>query len=568
MGGHCQREEAAAEIMPIKEWAPQKHNEDVVKVDYVAELTNREGTSSSTMPGKKNRLLHAGSTDSACIQEDTMTSKGSRTVTSVSSATHPGLVEEWPGLGRLMPENLDFFELTHGRKPRRIQSVEHRGISIHQLQAVLAFVKRRCDEQGLIRGWYDPRSGKQLLYTTLNIYHVIHWIFKPLTRSRNCTFVEALAGDDEPPRPEWFAGHWSGEPFVDFVRRVRKFATTKKLPKSTTFWVCPASTRLYECSGLTVDTQGGNHGLLGVSELTTLKVHLTGCLASRSAVDELGCFIFSLKALTVLVLDFSGCHGMTNTGKLWESLPALQNLHTLRLNLSGSTTIENMQELGQGLSKLHQTLSTLSIDVSKIPFLENVEDFTVGLKPLQALVDLTLDFSNCPMIASVGELGKDLAASRHLRRFHLSLSGCHKLESIEKLGHSFAAHQELKVLEINMTGCSKLVTVAELGFSLAIMKGLTTLDLNFFGCSRLLEVDELGRGLTGLKSIENLKLGFFGCTGLQSNAGLREGLSTLRQLRPNAVFELHVPGAATFKRTYTLSLANRSKTVDWTTADS
>ena len=71
--------------------------------------------------------------------------------------------------------------------------MDHRGINFEQLKKILIYVKKRCDKDEAIRGWYDQTTGKQLFYRSLTLAQLQHWVIQPLCVRHQCSYVEAVA---------------------------------------------------------------------------------------------------------------------------------------------------------------------------------------------------------------------------------------------------------------------------------------------------------------------------------------------------------------------------------------
>eukprot|EP00439_Symbiodinium_sp_Y106_P075328 s1321_g14.t3 len=188
-------------------------------------------------------------------------------------------VEEWSSLGRLRPRDLDFSELTRSGPGIRIGKIEKRGITFDQLKKILVFVKKRCDGNGVIRGWYDSRTGEQLEYRKLTLAQLHHWLIEPVTTRLQCSYVEAVAKEEYAQLPAWFVGHTWHEPFVDFVRRTMKHGT---LGAGDAFWSFAFSTRWHECREMLV---GGCSSVECLRTLKSLRVSLAGCTKTSTAED-------------------------------------------------------------------------------------------------------------------------------------------------------------------------------------------------------------------------------------------------------------------------------------------
>jgi len=213
-------------------------------------------------------------------------------LTSCSDRPRRPAVESWSSLGRLRPEDLDFSELTPEAGALRISNVDRRGINFDQLKKLLVYVKKRCDSEDAVRGWYDHRSGEQLFYKKMTLSQVHHWLIHPLSLRHQCSYVEAVAKKEHAQLPAWFVGHSWDEPMVNFVRRVMKHGT---LGAGDGFWCHPFASRpnpggwyCHEMSGsqdLSVEPFG---------ELSHLRANLKNCRSN--SIDEwcLGSSYFSL----------------------------------------------------------------------------------------------------------------------------------------------------------------------------------------------------------------------------------------------------------------------------------
>merc|ERR1740138_672133 len=78
-------------------------------------------------------------------------------------------------------------------------------------------------------------AGQKLNSRILNLHHINHWLIQPATKAKECSFVEMLTAQKQPPG--WFAVHWWGERFEDFARCIEVHAATRKLGDKATWWV-------------------------------------------------------------------------------------------------------------------------------------------------------------------------------------------------------------------------------------------------------------------------------------------------------------------------------------------
>ena len=206
-------------------------------------------------------------------------------LTSCSDRPRRPAVESWSTLGRLRPEDLDFSELTPEAGALRISNVDRRGINFDQLKKLLVYVKKRCDSEDAVRGWYDHRSGEQLFYKKMTLSQVHHWLIHPLSLRHQCSYVEAVAKKEHAQLPAWFVGHSWDEPMVNFVRRVMKHGT---LGAGDAFW-CHAFASRPAPGGWYCHEMSGNQGSQELSvepfgELSHLRANLKNCRSN--SIDE------------------------------------------------------------------------------------------------------------------------------------------------------------------------------------------------------------------------------------------------------------------------------------------
>jgi len=124
--------------------------------------------------------------------------------------------------------------------------VQYRAITLRQLRAVEAIIKRRCIKEG-----WKNHEGKDLSPETVTLYDVNKYIILPFTEDRQEAFVTCLPSTTGPQKPRFFGSHWWGEPVVDFIRCyeqvVRDFSQNEReqderrgggLTADTPLWVC------------------------------------------------------------------------------------------------------------------------------------------------------------------------------------------------------------------------------------------------------------------------------------------------------------------------------------------
>mmetsp|Transcript_36145 Transcript_36145/g.83296 ORF Transcript_36145/g.83296 Transcript_36145/m.83296 type:complete len:494 (-) Transcript_36145:94-1575(-) len=393
-------------------------------------------------------------------------------------------VEEWSSMGRLKPRDLDFSELSRFGQGIKISKVDRRGITFDQLKKVLVFVKKRCDENGVIRGWYDSRTGEPLHYRSLTLAQLHHWVIQPVTMRQQCSYVEAVAKEEYGQLPAWFIGHTWQEPLVDFVRRAMKCGT---LGAGDAFWSFAFSTRWGDCQEMLAH---GSPSVECLRTLTSLKVVLAGC-ASTASVEDMQESLPCLHQLTSLRVQ------TTRSPKLVEARPlgsaglsALRALASLRLDFTSCSTLQSVDSLCRSLAGLGHQLLVLELSFSNCMELQQLGGGSSSaecpggccLPGLHVLRELTVDASGCRSLSAVDVLSEEMKA---LSSVHLRFPDCSMLTSLEALSRPLAALTSVSTFELCVAGCVALRKLGDLDVHLRSMPALAKLRLNLSSCEAL-----------------------------------------------------------------------------------
>eukprot|EP00440_Ansanella_granifera_P004899 gb/GFBE01005314.1/.p1 GENE.gb/GFBE01005314.1/~~gb/GFBE01005314.1/.p1 ORF type:complete len:519 (+),score=85.88 gb/GFBE01005314.1/:1-1557(+) len=397
----------------------------------------------------------------------------------------PG-VEQWSSLGRMRPQDLDLSELTRGNQSLRISKAERRGITFEQLKKILVFLKKRCDENGSVRGWYDPRTGEPLHYRTINLRQLNYWVLRPVTEKRQCSYVEAIAKDDHAQLPAWFVGHTWGEPFIEFVRRCMKCGT---LGAGDAFWSYAFASRLDDCSEMTV---GSQPSVVDFHALHRLKVCFDGSTRLRS-MDELQRGLPPLQNMISLDLDLSKCPKLSAVSSLGEGLATLQSLTSLRLCFSGCTALQNADGLCRGLAVLGSQLVALEL-------------IFAGCSDLKHLGGGSSS-ANSPG-------GCCLPSLKSLRSLKVDCRGCSSLSSVDIVSEDM---QAMASLELNFSGCTSLVELMAVTRPLVKFTSMTAFELHLARCSSLRSLGELHDHLRGITVLSSLRVDLSSCPALDES---------------------------------------------------
>ena len=127
--------------------------------------------------------------------------------------------------------------------------VEFRGITLRQLRAIIANVKRRCVKER----WVSTKDNKTLLTPdTVTMYDINKYVIMPFTMESEASFVETLPSTAGTQPPKFFVSHTWGTPFYhttaciqqlieDFkVNRIDKNDNRRGggMTEDTPIWIC------------------------------------------------------------------------------------------------------------------------------------------------------------------------------------------------------------------------------------------------------------------------------------------------------------------------------------------
>ena len=113
-----------------------------------------------------------------------------------------------------------------------IPEVEHRGISLRQLESVYEEIVLRCAEEA----WTNS-NGELLTPEKVNLYDIKERIIKTRTETKQSSYVELIATKAQIPK--WFVSHWWGEPIISMIMCLRQHVKDRGLsPEDTFYWIC------------------------------------------------------------------------------------------------------------------------------------------------------------------------------------------------------------------------------------------------------------------------------------------------------------------------------------------
>ena len=134
----------------------------------------------------------------------------------------------------------DHFKGTVARIPKE----EDRATRIEQLHQLWAHIERRCASED----WRSIHNGNELLSpSTCDTYDLCSYVLQPSTYFHRCSFVELLAEDDRPQRPDWFLSHWWGEKFKTLLQCLEQQVKDRRLDtKLASYWMCATALNQWE----------------------------------------------------------------------------------------------------------------------------------------------------------------------------------------------------------------------------------------------------------------------------------------------------------------------------------
>jgi hypothetical protein len=131
-----------------------------------------------------------------------------------------------------------------------IDDTARRAISLEQLERIIRHVSTRlgCSVtigeyksikvkwQQVGERWLGSRmqegqfSLTRISFSDVNLYDLNKYVISPSTAARQCSIVELMAKDDQPP--DYFVSHFWGDRILDFFQCLLKHAQTRNLEQS------------------------------------------------------------------------------------------------------------------------------------------------------------------------------------------------------------------------------------------------------------------------------------------------------------------------------------------------
>lgn len=354
-----------------------------------------------------------------------------------------------------------------------------------------------------------------------------------MTEKRKCSYVEAIASDEQAQVPGWFIGHCWSEPFVDFVRRAMKYGT---LGPGDAFWSCAFSMRMELCKEMSA---GPGPPVVDFQSLKDLRVALSDCEKLKNAESLVKCFP-NVQNLTSLDLDLSESPMLRNVADLGRGLSVLSALVALRLCFKDCRALGNLDQLCRSMAHLGDKLAVFELNLAGCSGLKHLGGGSSSanspggccLPGMTALRALKVNASGCTALESVDLVSNEM---KSLGVTELNFNGCSSLSCLDALARSLGELLTIRSLKLSAENCSKLRTLGDLGRNLECLPVLAHLEINLSACSFLTASSraELQATMDQLGSRPNMDLTFVTTSDLPTSDSVRveeEQSSTRLQL--------------------------------------
>ena len=131
-----------------------------------------------------------------------------------------------------------------------------RGVLLWQLSTLAQTVQEILTELDFVQdGPFAANPGSPLRWLDVNMYHVCQHFILPMTKEQECSYVELVASDLQPP--EWMVSHaWSTQ-FAATASMLAKHSSSRNQEedsahswKQTSYWCCTLANNQHDLSPL------------------------------------------------------------------------------------------------------------------------------------------------------------------------------------------------------------------------------------------------------------------------------------------------------------------------------
>jgi len=469
----------------------------------------------------------------------------------------------------------DFSELTHGvpvaESVRWIPLEEHRGIMVKQLEVLADYInKRRNTKTNAVPGWFDSFGG-QIYANTINLRNILELVSKPLTQPVKCSYVEAVSHHVAAQMPSWFASHWWGEPFVDFVQCIKGHSATR-VPDlcgvTAAYWVCAFAKNQHvsDTYALASLEENSFFKAMRVCQGVVLVVDKTGPSSVFQRIwccYELGILLQHFPELTIdcAALDASGeccllTEGLTGQESRIQGLLESTDCGDLR---SGHGTKVKREEkfpvqIMRGAMRIKIVEAQATTDQDRIDILDGIAgrdqkspwyEFSVN-EPVYGVLDryLRARLARTSLRQAIhqgeghtgltAEFAAAIADEPNQEALNLNLAGLWKMKNddVDALADCFAIPGTVKKLVVNFRDCYQITSVGGLLDRLEQVESLQYISFDFSKCRGLRSAQEITDFVSTFKKgkgkgaqLKNMTLNLCGCDNIGALDSLAETLT-------------------------------------------
>lgn len=117
---------------------------------------------------------------------------------------------------------------------------EARSISAQQIAKIMEWTSEKCHR------WRDPTTRQKLNIDMMTLNQLNHWLIKPATKEKDCSFVEMLMPPGEVLKrpPNWYVISWWGERLSNLLKCLETHNQIRgNTPVKSSFWIAAMANR-------------------------------------------------------------------------------------------------------------------------------------------------------------------------------------------------------------------------------------------------------------------------------------------------------------------------------------
>eukprot|EP00933_Yihiella_yeosuensis_P064012 TRINITY_DN67328_c0_g1_i1.p1 TRINITY_DN67328_c0_g1~~TRINITY_DN67328_c0_g1_i1.p1 ORF type:complete len:656 (-),score=129.42 TRINITY_DN67328_c0_g1_i1:150-2117(-) len=122
-----------------------------------------------------------------------------------------------------------------------IDGVENRAIQVSQLQSVLKWSSEKCHRWRDAGGIHSRTADRKLNLDFMNMCHLMDWVIRPATKSKDCSLVELLTNQKQTTM--WYASFWWGDLLNNLVDCLKFHTKRRELAEDIPYWLAPCANR-------------------------------------------------------------------------------------------------------------------------------------------------------------------------------------------------------------------------------------------------------------------------------------------------------------------------------------